>query len=85
MQFLNQIASEKLQKNISYFYNQQKRYLFSKIINEKDIILLAHGGHGFKVLKDIEMIEVKQGPYSVIKDKVKFDKTDEKHIKIKKN
>ena len=67
------------------FYNQQKKYLFSKIINEKDIMLLAHGGHGFKVLKDIEMIEVKQGPYSLIKDKVKFDETDEKHIKIKKN
>ena len=67
------------------FYNQQKKYLFSKIINEKDIILLAHGGHGFKVLKDIEMIEVKQGPYSLIKDKVKFDETNEKHIKIKKN
>ena len=44
------------------FYNNNKKYLFSKIVNEKDIIMLVHGGHGFKVLKNIEMIEVKQGP-----------------------
>ncbi|MCI8705025.1 MAG: hypothetical protein HFE60_12315, partial [Anaerotignum sp.] len=29
-----------------------------------DAILLASGGHGFKVLEEVEMIEVKQGPYS---------------------
>ena len=45
--------------------------------------MLVHGGHGFKVLKNIEMIEVKQGPYSMIKDKKKFNKIDEKKIKIK--
>jgi hypothetical protein len=45
---------------------------------------LVSGGHGFKVLKDVEMIEVKQGPYSLSKDKVKFERTLEKNIKIKK-
>jgi len=65
------------------FYDQKQKYLFSKIIKEKDIIMLVHGGHGFKVLKNIEMIEVKQGPYSIIKDKKKFNKIDEKKIKIK--
>ncbi len=67
------------------FYNEIKKYLFSKIINKGDIILLAYGGHGFKVIKNVEMIEVKQGPYSVIKDKVKFEQINEKKIKIKKN
>ena len=67
------------------FYSQQKKYLFSKILKEKDIIMLVHGGHGFKVIKDVEMIEVKQGPYSLVKDKIKFNKIDEKKIKIKKN
>lgn len=67
------------------FYNQTKEYLFSKILRQKDIILLAHGGHGFKVVKDVEMIEVKQGPYSVSKDKIKFENVDEKKIKYKKN
>ena len=46
--------------------------------------MLVYGGHGFKVLKDVEMIEVKQGPYSSLaSDKVKFKKVDEKKIKIK--
>ena len=65
------------------FYDNKEKYLFSKIINEKDIIMLVHGGHGFKVLKDVEMIEVKQGPYILTSDKVKFKKVDEKKIKIK--
>ena len=29
-----------------------------------DVIFLCSGGHGFKMLEDMEMIEVKQGPYS---------------------
>ena len=66
------------------FYDNKKKYLFSKIINEKDIIMLVHGGHGFKVLKNVEMIEVKQGPYSLSSDKTKFNSIDEKKIKIKK-
>ena len=65
------------------FYNEKKKYLFSKKIYDGDLIMLTNGGHGFKVLKDIEMIEVKQGPYSLSSDKVKFNKIDEKKIKIK--
>ena len=65
------------------FYDNKRKYLFSKIINAKDIIMLVHGGHGFKVIKNAEMIEVKQGPYSLTKDKIKFNKVDEKQIKIK--
>jgi hypothetical protein len=65
------------------FYNDKCKYLFSKIINEKDIIMLVHGGHGFKTLKDVEMIEVKQGPYSLTGDKIKFNTVDEKKIKFK--
>ena len=66
------------------FYDQKQKYLFSKIIKEKDIIMLIHGGHGFKVLRKVEMIEVKQGPYSVEKDKIKFNEINEKKIKLKK-
>ena len=46
--------------------------------------MLSYGGHGFKVLKDVEMIEVKQGPYGLSSDKVKFANADEKKIKLKK-
>ena len=64
------------------FYNDKYKYLFSKKINERDIIMLIHGGHGFKVLKNVEMIEVKQGPYSLSSDKIKFKTVDEKKIKF---
>ena len=64
------------------FYNDKNKYLFSKIINERDIIMLVHGGHGFKILKNAEMIEVKQGPY-LASDKIKFKTVDEKKIKFK--
>jgi mannose-6-phosphate isomerase-like protein (cupin superfamily) len=37
-----------------------------------DVILLIKGGHGFEVLEELEMIEVKQGPYLGEQDKVRF-------------
>jgi hypothetical protein len=64
------------------FYKNKKKYLFSKIINSHDILMLITGMHGFKTLSPIEMIEIKQGPYSVYKDKVKFNKIDENKIRI---
>ncbi len=66
------------------FYNRFKKYLFSKILKEKDIIMLVHGGHGFKVLKNIEMLEIKQGPYNLIKDKIKFENIGDSKVKFKK-
>ena len=66
------------------FYTQFEKYLSSKILKENDIIMLVHGGHGFKVLKDVEMLEIKQGPYSLNKDKIKFDNVDDNKIRIKK-
>ena len=64
------------------FYNKKKKYLFSVYINKGEIIMLVHGGHGFKIIKDVEMLEIKQGPYLLSSDKVKFEKIDEKKIKI---
>lgn len=50
----------------------KNKYFCSKIIKTGDLILLASGGHGFKVLEKTEMIEVKQGPYNPKNDKVVF-------------
>ena len=66
------------------FYNRFKKYLFSKILKPSDIIMLVSGGHGFKILKDVEMLEIKQGPYNLIKDKIKFENIDDSYIKLKK-
>jgi hypothetical protein len=66
------------------FYNPKKNYLFSIILKKNQIIMLVHGGHGFKVLEPVKMLEIKQGPFVLNKDKIKFEKIDEKKIKIKK-
>lgn len=54
------------------FYNEEKTYLESVLLTAGDTILLAAGGHGFEVLEDTEIIEVKQGPYAESKDKTRF-------------
>tara|TARA_B100001063_G_C16708048_1_gene526421 strand:- start:172 stop:597 length:426 start_codon:yes stop_codon:yes gene_type:complete len=64
------------------FYTQSEKYLFSKIIKKNDIIILNSGGHGFKVLEPIEMIEVKQGPYNIKSDKKIFEAIEDSLINI---
>lgn len=54
------------------FYNEVQTYLESRVLYKGDTILLATGGHGFEVLDDVEMLEVKQGPYAGEKDKTRF-------------
>jgi mannose-6-phosphate isomerase-like protein (cupin superfamily) len=54
------------------FYNDQQDYLESRLLEAGDVILLVTGGHGFEVVEEIEMIEVKQGPYVGEKDKTRF-------------
>ena len=66
------------------FYNEKQKYLFSKKIKKGDLIYLMHGSHGFKVLKETQMIEVKQGPFQKSKDKIKFKNIDDKSIIYKK-
>jgi hypothetical protein len=54
------------------FYNDEKLFLESAIIQTGDIVLLASGGHGFEMIEDSEIFEVKQGPYLAEDDKEKF-------------
>lgn len=55
------------------FYNESRTYLSSAILNSGDVILLSQGGHGFEVLEEVEMIEVKQGPFNGDSDKTRFN------------
>jgi mannose-6-phosphate isomerase-like protein (cupin superfamily) len=54
------------------FYTDQQAYLESRVLEKGDVILLSAGGHGFEVLEELEMIEVKQGPYAGGLDKTRF-------------
>lgn len=64
------------------FYDNEKKYVFSSILNKGDVVLLADGGHGFKMIEDSEIIEIKQGPYCGEEDKVRFKSVSEDQILI---
>tara|TARA_B110000259_G_scaffold79434_1_gene93037 strand:+ start:7346 stop:7777 length:432 start_codon:yes stop_codon:yes gene_type:complete len=66
------------------YYDDEKKYLESKILNKGDVVLLASGGHGFQMIEDSEIIEVKQGPYSGEMDKVRFEPIKNENLDIKK-
>lgn len=55
------------------FYDNNEVYVVSSVLKSGDVILLADGGHGFEILETAEIIEVKQGPYCGIEDKVRFN------------
>jgi hypothetical protein len=65
------------------FYDDNRNYLESRILDQGDVILLAHGGHGFVMLEESEIIEVKQGPYAGDGDKTRFEPVNEDTICIK--
>jgi mannose-6-phosphate isomerase-like protein (cupin superfamily) len=62
------------------FYTDEKKYYKSAVLNAGDVILLAYGGHGFEILQEAEIIEVKQGPYAGEADKTRFDRPSGQRI-----
>lgn len=54
------------------FYSDNHQLLGSTQLSRGDVILLASGGHGFEMLENSEIIEVKQGPYDGDHDKIRF-------------
>ncbi len=64
------------------FYDDDQGYLESRILYDGDVILLAFGGHGFEMLADTEIIEVKQGPYAGDADKTRFEPVSANKLKL---
>jgi mannose-6-phosphate isomerase-like protein (cupin superfamily) len=58
------------------FYGDRNELLEARILKTGDVILLAAGGHGFEMLEETEIIEIKQGPYAGDKDKTRFEPKD---------
>lgn len=54
------------------FYTAEKQPIGFRILEAGDVILLAEGGHGFQMLEDCEIFEIKQGPYLGDQDKIRF-------------
>lgn len=64
------------------YFNNDKQYLESKIVEKGDVILLISGGHGFEILETSEIIEIKQGPYILVEDKSRFSFFDDSKLNI---
>jgi mannose-6-phosphate isomerase-like protein (cupin superfamily) len=65
------------------FYDEKRNYLDSRMLFTGDTILLVTGGHGFRVIEEVEMIEVKQGPYCGEQDKTRFDGIEDEAVVLR--
>lgn len=54
---------------VSIFSINENKLVVKRELEPGDLVLLLLGGHGFKFIKDSEMIEVKQGHYIINEDK----------------
>jgi hypothetical protein len=53
-------------------YDDGRSFVRTLRLNQGDVILLLGGAHGFRMLEDTVLFEVKQGPYAGGKDKERF-------------
>lgn len=54
------------------FFSNDKILLGNVTLDALDCILLYNGAHSFDIIEDMELIEVKQGPYLEDQDKIKW-------------
>ena len=54
-------------------YGEDRVLLTSREMVAGDAVLLIEGGHGFRMLEDTVLFEVKQGPYGGVAEKIRFD------------
>jgi uncharacterized protein with PhoU and TrkA domain len=54
------------------FYDQDRELVATRELRRGDVTLLVGGGHGFRILEDAVLLEVKQGPYTGIDEKELF-------------
>lgn len=57
---------------IADIYTDARELFSSHEVGPGDIVVLLGGGHGFRLLEDTILVEVKQGPYSAQQDKERF-------------
>lgn len=58
-------------------YGEDQVLVASRELVAGDALLLMEGGHGFRMLEDTILFEVKQGPYGGAAEKVRFDAPEE--------
>jgi uncharacterized protein with PhoU and TrkA domain len=53
-------------------YDDERKLVATRQLRPGDIMLMVGGGHGFRILEDTVLLEVKQGPYTGIDEKEHF-------------
>lgn len=54
------------------FYTSAKELVGTRLLRGGDVLVSLGGGHGFQFTEETEVLEVKQGPYAGVLDKVRF-------------
>lgn len=53
-------------------YNDARELVATRKLRQGDILILVSGGHGLRMIEDTIFVEVKQGPYTGLKEKELF-------------
>ena len=53
-------------------YDHDRALMCSRDLGSGDVVVLLGAGHGFRLLEDTVLLEVKQGPYFELQDKELF-------------
>jgi mannose-6-phosphate isomerase-like protein (cupin superfamily) len=53
-------------------YDDDRRLVATRELRKGDIMLMVGGGHGFRMMEDTVLLEVKQGPYTGLDEKERF-------------
>lgn len=54
-------------------YDDRHKLVAERTIATGDILMLVSGGHGLTMLEDTVLFEIKQGPYTGLDEKERFD------------
>jgi hypothetical protein len=54
-------------------YNPERRLVAQRLLEAGDLLFIVNGGHGFRMLADTVLLEVKQGPYTGLDEKVRYE------------
>ena len=53
-------------------YDDDHQLIATRELGPGDIMLMVSGGHGFRMLEDTVLLEIKQGPYPGLDEKEHF-------------
>ena len=53
-------------------YDDDQSLVATRELRVGDVMLMVGGGHGFRLLEDTVLLEIKQGPYTGVDEKERF-------------